>query len=55
MALYIYPTSANLSDSLAEAYFHNEDYQNAILNYKKSLKLNPENQNAINRLKQLKE
>lgn len=55
LALYLYPESANLYDSLAEAYFYNKDYQNAVLNYKKSLELNPENQNAIDRLKQLKE
>ncbi|MDO5972859.1 alpha/beta hydrolase [Flavivirga jejuensis] len=55
LALHLYPKSANLYDSLAEAYFYNKDYQNAILNYKKSLKLNPENQNAIDRLKQLKD
>lgn len=54
LALYLYPKSANLYDSLAEAYFYNKDYSNAILNYKKSLELNPENQNAIDRLKQLK-
>lgn len=54
LALHLYPESANLYDSLAEAYFYHEDYQNAILNYKKSLELNPENQNAIDRLKQLK-
>jgi len=55
LALYLYPKSANLYDSLAEAYFYNMDYQNAILNYKKSLELNPENKNAIDRLKKLKE
>ena len=55
LALHLYPKSANLYDSLAEAYLHNKDYQNAISNYKKSLDLNPKNQNAINRLKQLKE
>jgi tetratricopeptide (TPR) repeat protein len=55
LALYLYPTSANLYDSLAEAYFYNKDYQNAILNYKKSLELNPTNQNAIQRLKLLNE
>tara|TARA_R110002049_G_scaffold309157_1_gene517751 strand:+ start:89 stop:1639 length:1551 start_codon:yes stop_codon:yes gene_type:complete len=55
LALHIYPKSANLYDSLAEAYFYNKDYQNAILNYKKSLELNPKNQNAIDRLEQLKE
>ncbi len=55
LALHLYPKSANLYDSLAEAYFYNKDYQYAILNYKKSLELNPGNQNAIDRLKQLKE
>jgi tetratricopeptide (TPR) repeat protein len=55
LALHIYPKSANLYDSLAEAYLHNKDFKNAIYNYKKSLELNPENQNAIDRLKQLKE
>ncbi|WP_029038006.1 prolyl oligopeptidase family serine peptidase [Salinimicrobium xinjiangense] len=55
LALHIYPESANLYDSLAEAYLHNKDFKNAISNYKKSLELNPENQNAITRLKQLKE
>ena len=54
LALHIYPKSANLYDSLAEAYLHNKDFKNAIFNYKKSLELNPENQNAIDRLKQLK-
>jgi len=55
LALHLYPKSANLYDSLAEAYFYNKDYSNAIINYKKSLELNPVNQNAIDRLKQLKE
>ena len=53
LALHIYPKSANLYDSLAEAYLYKKDFQNAISNYKKSLELNPENQNAIDRLKQL--
>ncbi|WP_405384145.1 alpha/beta hydrolase [Maribacter sp. LLG6340-A2] len=55
LALHIYPNSANLYDSLAEGYFYTKDFKNAISNYKKSLKLNPENQNAITRLKQLRE
>jgi len=55
LALHIYPKSANLYDSLAEGYFYNKDFENAISNYKKSLELNPENQNAIDRLKQLRE
>lgn len=55
LALHIYPKSANLYDSLAEAYLHNKDFKNAIANYQKSLALDPENHNAIERLKQLKE
>lgn len=54
LALHIYPKSANLYDSLAEAYLHNKDFKNAIVNFEKSLGLNPENQNAINKLKLLK-
>lgn len=52
-AIYLYPKSANLYDSLAEAYLFVHDAKNAMSNFKKSLALNPENQNAINRLKQL--
>ncbi|WP_234387159.1 prolyl oligopeptidase family serine peptidase [Aquimarina sp. Aq78] len=55
LALHIYPKSANLFDSLAEAYLYNKDYKNAIFNFKKSLELNPGNQNAIDKIKQLKE
>ena len=54
LALYIYPKSANLYDSLAEAYLYKKDFPNAISSFKKSLELNPENQNAIDKLKQLK-
>ncbi len=54
LALYIYPKSANLYDSLAEAYVLKKDLKNAISNFKKSLELNPKNQNAINKLKKLK-
>ena len=53
LALHIYPNSSNLYDSLAEAYFYNKDFKNAISNYKKSLELNPENQNAIDKLKEI--
>jgi dienelactone hydrolase len=53
LAVHIYPKSANLYDSLALAYLYNKDNENAISNYKKSLQLNPENQNAIDKLKQL--
>ena len=53
LALHLHPKSANLYDSLAEAYYYNNDFKNAISNYNKSLELNPENQNAIDRLKQI--
>ncbi len=55
LAVHIYPKSANLYDSLALAYFYNQDDKNAIANFKKSLELNPENQHAIDKLKQLTE
>ena len=46
-----YPQSANTYDSLAEAYMKNNDHERAIINYKKSLELNPDNQNAVRMLK----
>ncbi len=52
-----FPENANLFDSLGEAYFVDKAYQQAIINYEKSLKLNPKNENAkkyiaeINKLK----
>lgn len=55
VAVHLYAKSANLFDSLALAYLCNNDIENAILNYKKSLELTPENQGAIDKLKQLKE
>lgn len=53
LATKLYPNSANLFDSLAEAYLFIENKEKAIENFKKSLGLNAQNQNAINRLKQL--
>jgi cytochrome c-type biogenesis protein CcmH/NrfG len=50
-----YPESANTYDSLAEAYMNNGDNELAIVNYKKSLELNPNNSNAAERLKVLEE
>lgn len=41
-----YPKNANLFDSLGEAYFINKEYEKAIFNYKKSLVLNPNNNNS---------
>jgi tetratricopeptide (TPR) repeat protein len=42
----MYPKSANVYDSLGEAYMKSGDTQNATKNYKKSLELNPSNDNA---------
>ena len=55
LALHIYPKSANLYDSLALAYLYNQDFENAIINYKKLLELDPDNQYAIDKLKELEE
>lgn len=54
LATNIYPNSANLFDSLAEAYLYVGNKEKAIENFDKSLELNPENLNAIDRLKQLR-
>jgi len=54
LATKLYPNSANLYDSLAEAYLFIGDKDQAIKNFEKSLRLNPQNQNAVNRLKQLR-
>jgi tetratricopeptide (TPR) repeat protein len=48
-----YPKSWNVYDSLAEAYMENGDKELAIENYKKSLELNPGNENGKMMLKKL--
>jgi tetratricopeptide (TPR) repeat protein len=48
-----HPESFNTFDSLAEAYMKNGNAEDAIANYQKSLKLNPNNDNAKEKLKQL--
>lgn len=50
-----FPKSANVWDSLGEAYSVKGDKQKAIENYKKSLQLNPENKNAADRIKLLEQ
>ncbi|MEE9363816.1 MAG: dienelactone hydrolase family protein [Cellulophaga sp.] len=55
LATKLYPNSANLFDSLAEAYLFMGTKEKAIENFEKSLKLNSQNQNAIDRLKQIRE
>jgi dienelactone hydrolase len=49
----IYPENWNTYDSLAEAYEQNGDKILAIKNYQHSLQLNPQNDNAIQHLKDL--
>jgi tetratricopeptide (TPR) repeat protein len=49
----LFPESANVYDSLAEAYMKNGDKEEAIANYERSLELNPENTNAANMLEEL--
>jgi tetratricopeptide (TPR) repeat protein len=49
----LYPQSSNVYDSLGEAYLASGDKERAAVNYKKSLELDPKNQNAINVLKRL--
>jgi CubicO group peptidase (beta-lactamase class C family) len=48
-----YPESANCYDSLAEAFLKNGNKKLAIKNYKKSLELNPNNNNAKTMLNKL--
>jgi hypothetical protein len=48
-----YPQSANVYDSLAEAYMDDGNKAQAIANYQKSLQLNPKNSNAVEMLRKL--
>ncbi len=48
-----YPDSWNVYDSLGEAYMKNGQKDLAILNYKKSIELNPENENGKKMLEEL--
>jgi pimeloyl-ACP methyl ester carboxylesterase len=49
----MYPRGYNTYDSLGEAYMVQGDRLLAIRNYRKSLALNPQNTNAVEKLKQL--
>jgi CubicO group peptidase (beta-lactamase class C family) len=51
--VFLYPESANVYDSLAEAYAANGERELAVRNYKRSLELDPENANAVRQLKKL--
>ncbi len=48
-----YPASANVYDSLGEAYMLDGDKEQAIKNYKRSVELDPNNTNGIEMLKKL--
>ncbi|WP_373518018.1 serine hydrolase [Pricia sp.] len=48
-----YPKSSNVYDSYGEALMKKGDKGNAIINYKKSLELNPGNTNAMDKLKKM--
>jgi tetratricopeptide (TPR) repeat protein len=50
-----YPKSGNAYDSLAEAYSRDNQKQLAVENYRKSLELDPKNQNAADKLKELQQ
>lgn len=53
LAVSLYPESSNTYDSLAEAYERNGDQALAIKNYRRSLELDPKNDNAVRHLKTL--
>ncbi len=48
-----FPLSGNVWDSLAEGYMAAGDRDRAVENYRKSLKLDPENENAREKLREL--
>jgi len=48
-----FPASFDVYDSLGEAYMLNENIELAIQSYRKSIELNPENQNGIEMLRKL--
>jgi ankyrin repeat protein/glyoxylase-like metal-dependent hydrolase (beta-lactamase superfamily II) len=54
MNVELFPEAWNVYDSLAEAYAAKGETGLAVKNYERSLELNPDNQNAKDRLKNLK-
>lgn len=51
--VHAYPQSFNVYDSLAEAFMKNSQNDLAIENLKKSMQLNPKNENALKMLEKL--
>ena len=54
MNVEMFPESSNPYDSLGEGYMERGDTGLAITNYEKSLELDPSNQGAVNKLKELR-
>jgi predicted Zn-dependent protease len=50
-----YPKSANVYDSLAQAYAEAGEKEEAVRNYAKALELNPKNVNAVEKLRKIVE
>ena len=53
MNIHLYPESANVYDSYAEACLKNGEKDLALVNYKKALAMVPENANAAQIIKEL--
>jgi len=51
----LFPQSGNVWDSLGEAYFFDKKYELAIETMKKALEINPNNQNAVSKIKEAEE
>ena len=52
--VYLFPKSANVYDSLGDAYYRAGEYKEALFNLKESLRLNPKNQHAVELITQIK-
>ncbi|MEQ8239547.1 MAG: tetratricopeptide repeat protein [Cyclobacteriaceae bacterium] len=52
---YLFKLDPNVYDSYAEALLKAEKYEEALINYEKALKMNPENESAMNQIAMLKE
>ena len=48
-----HPTGYNAQDSMAEYYFMEKDYENALVHYKKSVELYPGHTNGYNKIKEI--
>ena len=50
----MFPKSANVFDSLGEAYYANKNYAEALKNYNKVLELKPKDKNALKMIEEIK-